>query len=275
MSQSDSPFEFMELNQISPEKDLEKFLFTDNAPTLAILDMFLNQKLHHVVQRSNLEHDKEILVSLDMDRDPNCFFTHPISTILRIENPNDETEKKLRKISFEVVNSDDKNKLLEDVANYVRGLTKANSLINEVLNTADELYTNAIYNAPYVDYSNDKSGAERDLKNIKIVEDKRPHVFIGHDSDRIVLGCSDKFGMLNIRKLLERVKKCYENELSKVINYENGGAGIGAFMIFESSASVYIGVKQGIQTQICCSFAYKLSSVSRSQLPKNIHIYSG
>jgi hypothetical protein len=269
-----SGVKYLEIDQISPEQDLGDFIFTDNASNLTVLQMCLNKNIKHFVQKSNVDHVKEISLSQNMGSDPNSFLLFPLSTIFGQTSPSEETEKKLRHVFFEVCNPNEKYSLLGKIESYVKSLTKASSLQYEVLNASDELFTNAIYNAPFVDQGND-GGVERDVRKVTVESDKRPYFFAGHDQDRIVIGCSDKFGSLNIEKLLARIKVCYENDLASVINYSTGGAGIGAFMIFESSASVYIGVKQGVQTLVCCSFAYKLNSVSRRQLPKNLHIYSG
>lgn len=265
----------LDINDIQPEEELGSLLFTDNASTVAILQMCIDKKIRHIVQRSNIDHNKEIQLSQNMDSDPSCYFSFPLSTIFGIENPTAASEGEIRKYYFEVSNASEKNLILENIENYVKGLTKASSLLYEVMNTVDELFTNAIYNAPFVDKANERGGADRVLQNIKIDENKKPSIFAGHDHERIVVGCYDQFGSLNIEKLLSRIKGCYENELSSVINYDSGGAGIGTFMILESSASLYIGVQQGVKTLVCCSFAYKLNSVMRKQIPKNLHIYSG
>ena len=265
---------YLNIDEIQPEEDLGNFIFTDNAPAATILQMFLNKKIRHFVQKSNLDHAKEIALAQKMAKDPNKYFSFPLSAIFGHENPCEESEKKLQGVFFEISSPGDKFSVLAKIENYTKGLTKASSLLYEVLNTADELYTNAIFNAPYMDFKNENQGIERDFRNVMVDSNKRPQMFAGHDGSRMVLGCKDQFGTLNVEKLLARIKKCYESDLANVINYSSGGAGIGAFMIFESAASVYIGVKQGIQTLVCCSFAYKLSSVSRSQLPKNLHIYT-
>lgn len=270
-----SGIKYSKIDEIKPEENSDNLIFTDNAPTLSLIKICLNNKTKHIVQRSNIDPPKEISVAQNMENDPDKYFSFPLSTIFGNPNPTAETESALRQLFFEVSNSSDKYALMSTLERYVKGLTKASSLLYEVLNTADELYTNAIYNAPFVDYANDSNGAERDFNSVHVADNKRPYFFAGHDGSRIVLGCNDQFGTLNVQKLLSKIKKCYENDLSAVINYSSGGAGIGAFMIFESSASVYIAVRQGIQTLICCSFAYKLNSVSRTQLPKNLHIYSG
>ncbi len=264
----------LNIDEIHPEENLGDFIFTDNASAQTILQMCLNKKIRHFVQKSNLAHAQEIALAQKMAKDPDKYFSFPLSAIFGQENPDEASEKKLQGVFFDINNPTDKFNVLAQIENYIKGLTKASSLLYEVLNTADELFTNAIYNAPYMDFNNENPGVERDFRNVRIDSSKRPYMFVGNDGARIVLGCKDQFGTLNVERLLARIKKCYDSDLSNVINYSSGGAGIGAFMIFESAASVYIGVKQGIQTLVCCSFAYKLSSASRSQLPKNLHIYT-
>lgn len=273
MSKDFIPIKFKELSEIELDKHLGEVIFTDNAQTTTVLDYCLNKKINHFVQKSNILHNKEISVSESMNTDPNLFSNFPLSVIHGERNPTPQTEKLLKKVSFEVENVLDKIKLLSEIEGLVSGVTKSTSLMHDILNTVDELFTNAVYNAPYVNFDNEKSGIDRNFENAVFETNKKPYLFAGYDQERIIVGCKDQYGSLNIEKLLSRIKNCYESNISRVINYGSGGAGIGAYLIFESSCSLYLNVNKGKHTLICCSFAYKLNATSRSQIPKNLHIY--
>ncbi len=264
---------FKELSEIELDKHLGEVIFTDHAQTTTVLDYCLNRKINHFVQKSNILHNKEISVSESMNTDPDLFFNYPLSVIHGEKNPTKASENFLKKVSFEVENVLDKVKLLSEIEGFIGGVTKSTSLLHDILNTVDELFTNAVYNAPYVSFDNEESGIDRDFEKAVIDTNKKPYIFAGYDQERIIIGCKDLYGSLNVEKLLSRIKSCYDSNISKVINYGTGGAGIGAYLIFASSCSLYLNVSKGKHTLICCSFAYKLNATSRSQIPKNLHIY--
>ncbi len=273
MSKDFIPIKFKELSEIELDNHLGEVIFTDHAQTTTVLDYCLNKKINHFVQKSNILHNHEISVSESMNSDPDLFLNFPLSVILGEKKPTQNSENSLKEVSFEVENVLDKIKLLSEIETFVSGVTKSTSVLHDILNSVDELFTNAVYNAPYVSFDNEKSGIDRNFENAVIDCNKKPYVFAGFDQERIIIGCKDQYGTLNIEKLLSRIKNCYESNIARVINYGTGGAGIGAYLIFESSCSLYLNVSKGKHTLICCSFAYKLNATSRSQIPKNLHIY--
>lgn len=249
-----------------------ELLYTDRLSNSGLLDLCLNKKIHHIVQKSNLDTSRELRVSSDLIEQPEKFFQFPFSIINNVERPCEDSENRLRQLKFSPEKASDKDSLLRIIEDYVIEITKSKTLLGDVLNTADELFTNAIYNAPFVNQENSHSGIERDFENVEINPLKRPVVYLGHDHEKIDIGCSDYYGSLNITSMLKRLRRCVGSNLAEMINYGKGGAGIGSYLIFESSCVMYLAVQKSRQTTICCSFPYKLSSKERSVLPKNIHI---
>lgn len=274
MEESLKVVKFIECSELNFEEEIGEIVFTDNLNTISLLDYCISKKINHIVQRSNLNYAAEILVSEKMLRSKDLIFKYPLSVIHGEDSPDLTTEEKLLKISYHISSAVEKSSLLNHLKNYISDISKSSTLLDDILNTADELFTNAIYNAPYVTFDNSKSGIDRNFKKAVIEKDKQPYFFAGHDHERVVIGCADHYGSLNIENLLMRIKRCYEDNLSNVINYGTGGAGIGAYLIFESSCSLYLSVKKGERTTICCSFPYMMSSNKRSRIPKNLHIFN-
>ena len=144
--------------------------------------------------------------------------------------------------------------------------------MTDILLCSDEVITNSIYNAPFVDQHNNFSGPTRDFSKVQIDPDKKARFFIGADPDRVIIGCRDQYGTLNPDKLIDRIKRCYESNPGEVMNFGQGGAGIGSFLIFDSCVSMYIAVDAGQSTTICCAFPLGLSATKRSLVPKNLHV---
>ncbi|MGZ5280306.1 MAG: hypothetical protein ACXWC9_10205, partial [Pseudobdellovibrionaceae bacterium] len=223
-----------------------------------------------VVQKSNIKSQAEIHFSSLMLSSPSNFFQYPLSCILGTSIPSMEDEQKMTGLSYIVEKLLDRKKILSDIEAYVKTLTSSPALLNDVLTVIDETLTNAVYNAPFV--SENAASPSREIVDFPIDPVKRPFLFVGHDAERIIVGCRDSYGSLNVDSLIIRIKTCYESNVSEMINFGEGGAGIGSFLMFNSCASMYIGVDSGLSTTVCCSFPFKLSATSRSEMPKNIHL---
>ncbi len=265
-------YKFIESTSINIAEFQDDLLFTDKTSNAQLLDLCLNRKVHHVVQKSNLNPDKELSISAKLLEEPGRFFDFPFSYINDVDQPCLETESHCQKFRFSPEKASDKDMLLAKIEEYLAAITSSKTLLGDVLNAVDELFTNSIYNAPFVNHENSQSGVERDFESVSIDPNKRPVIYMGHNAEEVFVGCSDFYGSLNIESLLKRLRRCVENELSEVINYGSGGAGIGTYLIFDSCRSMYIAVQKLKQTTICCSFPYKLPAKQRGLLPKNIHI---
>lgn len=270
MSERLVPIELNDLEGIGPQDQPGDIVLVDRAPHVSVLSLCAENGVKHVVQKSNISSTNEIDFSSEMIQSPGGFFQFPLSCIFGQRNPDLQTELRIARIYTAVEQYSDRNTIISNFRTLVQSLTSSPALLNDVLLVVDETLTNAIYNAPYT-AGNKKSRTSQD-DDVRIDPRKKPVLFAGHDKERIVVGCRDSYGSLNINELVRRIKGCYENNISEMINYGEGGAGIGSFLMFNSCASMYIGVDSGYSTTICCSFPFNLSATKRSEMPKNIHL---
>ncbi len=270
MNEKIIPIEIKDINEVGPTDQPGDIVLVDQAPSVNVLLLCSQNGVKHVVQKSNINSTAEIDFSSFIVNSPASFFDFPLSCIFGEAQPTAETEKKLTAVSFLVERLADRPSILAQFETMVKSLTSSPALLNDVLITVDESLTNAVYNAPYAAIN--VSSPSRESIDLPIDPRKRPLLFAGYDSDRVLIGCKDTYGSLNVPDLIERIKSCYENGVGDVINFGDGGAGIGTFMMFNSCASMYIGVDAGQSTTICCSFPLKLSATKRSEIPKNIHL---
>jgi hypothetical protein len=264
------PLELSDLHSLGPYDKPGDIILIDKAPHISVLSLCSENGVRHVVQKSNIKSTAEIDFSSQMVQTPADFFAHPLSCIFGIPQASTENENILSSLSFSVGSLTEQKNILAQFESFIRKLTPSQALMNDILTVVDEALTNAVFNAPFVNTST--AAPSRDEMNVPIDPDKKPYLFAGHDGERIIVGCRDSYGSLNVTELLKRIKTCYQNNVGDVINFGEGGAGIGSFMMFESCASMYIGVDAGHSTTICCSFPLKLSATQRGELPKNIHI---
>ncbi len=272
MDQKNFFFELKELSELLSKPEDEKIILCDRLTSVQVLSMCFDKTAEHVVQKSNLQTDTELKLSSYTTDSPEMFIKFPLSVIMGVEKPSAETEKEKLGISYFLTEPLEKEMVLEKLEEFIGLYCKRHSIIADIRLAADELITNSLFNAPYVNMENSNSNMERDNSKISIDPLKKPHIFAGHDQNRVIIGCTDFYGRLNISKLIERIKLCYINNPGEMINYETGGAGIGSYMIFDSCMSYYVAVDPGVTTTLCCAFPINMSAKERNEVPKNVHI---
>lgn len=229
-------------------------------------------RLHQIVQSSGHDYDLEMLTSELMLTRPDLFVDCPLAAILDPACANNARETELRTFNREFITAKDKKPLLHEVRDHIFSLSNSESLTEDICLAADELLTNAIYNAPHVNFQKNGPGAPR-TSTFGEANDLRPgSLFIGHNDKRVILGCSDAYGTLNPKALLAKLKSCYENGAADSVNFGTGGAGLGTFMMFQSALSLYLGVSPYRKTVICWAYSLERRARVRSALPKNIHV---
>ena len=247
---------------------------SDADPT-QLLDLALNSGLKHVCQFSNLHLERELNTSASMLVSPEGFITHPLSTILSPTLATDKNEQGLRQFEMKFSKAAEKQELLAKLDEFLRQHIRADSLIDELKSVVDELFTNAVYNAPFTDHSTgDLNEMDRTDNTVAMPAGNEGVIFAGTLDKQIVVGCTDPFGSLKIEGLLRRILKCYEDGVANSMRMDGkGGAGIGSYMVYNTAASYYVGVEPGISTTVCCSLPTNMSSRKRGQIAKNMHFF--
>ncbi len=247
---------------------------SDADPTL-LLDLALNSGLKHVCQFSNLHLERELNTSASMLISPEGFLHHPLSTILKPTLANIRTEETLKQFEVKFSKAIEKQNILSLLEGYLGQHIRAESLIDEIKSVADELFTNAIYNAPFSDQkTGDLNEMDRTDSSVKMPDGNEGVIFAGTHDKQIVIGCRDPFGSLKIDNLLDRILKCYQEGVANTMRMDGkGGAGIGSYMVYNTAASYYVGVQPGCSTTVCCSLPINMSSRKRGQIAKNMHFF--
>ena len=143
-------------------------------------------------------------------------------------------------------------------------------LIDRIMLVADELFTNVIFNSP------ETLKANRPRTDaIPLTTEQEASISIGINQDQIFVCCRDSFGTLDVKKFLERISQCLSDGVRDSIQLdEEGGAGIGSFLMFEFASSMVIGVQKNKQTLIGFTFPTDRRSLIRPRNAKSIHIDS-
>lgn len=237
-----------------------------------VLDLVLNNGLKHVCQDENVCFESELNTSALMLLSPETFIEKPLASILDPVNAIQKPETDFRSWYLKFKRAGQKAEALKEIEQHLGGLVKSQSVISDICGVMDELFTNAVFNAPFVNPDTaENPGISRSNLEIEMPQTYEGEAFIGYDAERVVVGVRDPFGSLNVNKLFGKIRDCYENGVESNINMGPGGAGIGSYMVYSASASYYAAIRKGFATIVCCSIPIKMSSRKRASLPKNIH----
>ncbi len=269
-------------NQVSfihlPSTGMESFndntsrligICSDQKPAMVVRSA-MNLNIKHICQSNGMFFPEEVSAAAHMVAHPQNFIDYPLSTIFPQSEMNLASEKKMRSFSRAFTCSEEKGNVLQEFHLWLNDKIKQQSLITEITNIADELFMNAVYNAPMLHRGS--------VENFRITnhlnnQTKDSLLFAHIQSDRLIIGCEDNYGTLRINKIMDRLKKCFEQGVGESINWsQGGGAGIGSYMVFNSSSSYYLGVQKGVKTVVCCKVPLGMSHRRREMEPKNLHL---
>lgn len=245
---------------------------SNDLPAEQVLSLAAQYNLHHICQRSGQHFDQEVNSAHCLVETPESYLTFPVSTILSPQNLN-ATQERSYIIADESFNcSSQKQTVLKQVVKALVQKGFSQILIDDVNSVVDELFTNAIFNAPFVNQTTQKNpGVSRFSMEITLARDKHVRLFVAHDKDRLLIGCHDPFGSLDLQTHIKKIKTTYENGPAGTMNYGTGGAGIGSYIIFNAGTSLYFGVWPGHATILTCIVPLGMSNRQRQQLPKHFH----
>jgi hypothetical protein len=142
-----------------------------------------------------------------------------------------------------VRDSDDRARRIESTVRVAEESGASPAVLSAVNDLAEELITNALYDAPAA-----RLGAlERTVRRVLPIEDACEFTY-GTDSKRLYLRARDPFGSLTRTRLLDVLVRCARGQAA--IDGTNGGAGLGMWKVFTMSSFVLIRVRPGILTEV-------------------------
>src|SRR3984885_11838534 len=116
----------------------------------------------------------------------------------------------------------------------------------------DEMLMNALYDAP-VDEQGKPIFSEIPTKTrISLRVEQKVVVQYACDGKQFVIGVRDSFGTLDRDTVLRYLHKCLHAE--QQIDRKAGGAGLGLYLMVNSSTTVYFNVLPGVATEAVCVF---------------------
>ena len=149
----------------------------------------------------------------------------------------------------------------------VKGAAEINEVIDELLKTLDlsdsfdtateflrmtanELTTNAVYNAP-VDAQNKPKYQQTDRKTkVVLLDSETVQISFCYDAQYIGIAVTDNFGRLTRDKIVRHLVKCVNN--IEFVENKKGGAGAGIYLAYYVSNQFIINLDEGKKLEAIC-----------------------
>lgn len=151
--------------------------------------------------------------------------------------------------SFEVRGAQERDDVVECVADHVTWLGAGSEARRAVAAVVDELVTNAVYDAPRTADGKAKY-ASRDRKE-KFALERSEHVTVrwGSSGDHIAISVADQFGALRPEHVRACLRRCLTDEGDQ-IEQKAGGAGLGLYTALSYCTQLIVNIENGLRTEL-------------------------
>ncbi len=133
------------------------------------------------------------------------------------------------------------------MADFVRRLRCDERFVRLAEIVADELLMNALYDAPMDENGNPLYAHLPRTERVQLGENEA-RLHYGSDGRYFAIACRDHFGALRAQTVVNYLRKCFSADEYQV-DSKQGGAGVGFFMIFQSSSQLVINIDPGNMTE--------------------------
>jgi CheY-like chemotaxis protein len=169
-------------------------------------------------------------------------------------------------------NSVQKNELLDRVDRFSEPHPLPARLKDHFKSVADELITNAVYNAPICPEGQHRYSALSRTVPVQLEAQQQVSLELAFDGHRLALAVTDPFGSLTPSTVLRSLTNCFQ-EGSLQINVGSGGAGMGLFYSLTSVSQMIINIQPGVRTEMIGILDVVGNYRNFVQQPKSFHLF--
>jgi hypothetical protein len=251
--------------ELSPELDLSgRIALGEAVQTQTFLKAFVENKLSNVVQTSNDDLPYELFIASIILRKPKLFLNNPL-TIL---NSQESTATAMRVWQEDFNCTEHKEKVLESIHKFIGKNKSMNRLSDNILIIIDELFSNALFNAPVDDQGYRIFRNMERSEKVKYPGNKNAKIFAVHTANDLFIGAVDPWGSVERDNICQSLYHAY----SEGTVAEGKGAGFGLRMMLDRSRSLYFLSELGKRSLICCHMRLNISLKKVENVPKQFHI---
>jgi len=154
--------------------------------------------------------------------------------------------------SFLVGDYQEKSLCISQVSGFAELMGVRRKYREAIEQCIDEMLMNALYDAPVDEHGRPIFSEIPTKTRISLRVEQKVVVQYACDGKQFVVGVRDAFGTLDRTTVLRYLHKCLHNE--QQIDRKTGGAGLGLYLITNSSTGVYFNVLPGVATEAVCTF---------------------
>lgn len=152
-------------------------------------------------------------------------------------------------VRFRVTSSSQKEGLIAEAEKLATGAGVHARLVGLYCTVADELLTNAVYNAPVDGEGRRRFAHLSRTERVDLSSSEEVELKLCCDGRRLGISVSDPFGSLTADKVLGYLAKAFRKGQDQ-IDDKAGGAGLGLYYIFESLTHFVINLNPGRRTEM-------------------------
>lgn len=264
------PDETKQIHKLDPEVR-QKTIIVMKSGELVDNIKLIGLGYEHCVQRARPDFMNQMIASCLMTLRPAAFSKDPIPFFLTgFVDAKATLEKADRNLVMEFQRSSEKGGILDKLRVFLEQNPRLSGIADIAIQVADELITNAFFNAPA------KKSGERPFQALKrstdvgLPDSKKPKFFSCYSDTLLVVGCEDLYGSIEREKVVAHIEKITSTEKASH-RTESAGAGVGFKFIIENSANFYLYCEPSVKTVVAATFLLK-GVRANAMSDKHIHL---
>lgn len=152
-------------------------------------------------------------------------------------------------ITLTVSKTSDKEAVIAAAEAFGSGIGVNPRFLSQFCSIADELVTNALYNAPVDKEGHHRFASVARSEQVQLDPGEELTIKICCDGRRLGISASDPFGSLTVRRVLDYLAKCLRKGADQVDD-KAGGAGLGLYYVFDGLSHFAINLHPGHRTEV-------------------------
>jgi hypothetical protein len=204
-------------------------------PQLA--ELFEHRALRHLLSSDDPAHSRDLDVTLRKLTGPQTLGAAPYLGQVQ------------KTFSCQVHRAAEKRDAVTEAQRFARNAGAGSRYETSFCTVADELISNAIFNAPAsADGTPRFAHLSRDV-DVTLAPGEAVSVKMDFDGERLALAVADPFGTLTVSRVQQSMARCLRRGPDQV-NFKPGGAGIGLYYSFELVSHLVINLIPGRVTEV-------------------------
>lgn len=154
-----------------------------------------------------------------------------------------------RALSLRLSSSNELEGLLDQMRAFIEPSRIPRRIVVSLLDAAEELMTNAVYNAPITGDGNPRYARMARTELVSLDSAEYVDVDLRVDGKQIGIAVADPFGSLRPELVTHYLAKCFRKQDDQ-IDAKDGGAGLGLYYAFEKVSHLVVNIEPSKRTEL-------------------------